>query len=167
MLKPEQLSAIDARTCAATPGKWTHSRLDIDSYVDTGDGYIPVAYVYRDPEERVPFLGDNFRGDSIFVANARSDIPALLAHIREQEAIIVQYKPYYDRFHQDEYEMRTGELRERIAELETYVEAIGKRTEWLSKAHDEVTEILSRERAKYDERIAELEAENARIKSDA
>jgi len=42
----------------------------------------------RAPEERIGVLGNQFRNDSRFIANARQDIPALLAVIAEQAAKI-------------------------------------------------------------------------------
>ena len=88
MLSKKQLQEIGNRANAATVGPWTSSREDMDSYVDFEEESTPVAYIYRAPEERIGVLGNQFRNDSRFIANARQDIPALLAVIAEQAAKI-------------------------------------------------------------------------------
>ena len=69
------MDAIEKRLEEATLGPWTSSREDMDSFVDG----ISVAYIYRDPEERIQVIGGNFRTDSRFIAHAPSDISFLLA----------------------------------------------------------------------------------------
>ena len=90
-MTPNQLAEIEARAEAATPGPW-------GIY-----GYIGV--LQTDGKRRniidIGFLGTDERGfeisvrveetgikpkDADFIAHARTDIPALLAHIRELEA---------------------------------------------------------------------------------
>ena len=78
----DQLAAIEARAHAATEGPWeTHDGDVVQSYdiaVKTGEhsyereGIIPGEYV-RD-------------NDAEFIAHARTDVPALLALVRDQQA---------------------------------------------------------------------------------
>jgi len=71
----DQLAAIEARANAATPGEW-------EPY-NRGIGY--EVHLHGIP------VNDNLREtfnkqDAEFIANARTDVPALLAHIRDQQA---------------------------------------------------------------------------------
>jgi len=78
----DQLAAIEARAQAATEGPWeTHDGDVVQSYdiaVKTGEysyereGIIPGEWVREN--------------DAEFIANARTDVPALLALVREQQA---------------------------------------------------------------------------------
>jgi len=67
---PSRLAAIEARAQAATEGPW---QMDEGSYhVYRGEDMI-CADLYTEP-------------DAAFIANARTDVPALLALVREQQA---------------------------------------------------------------------------------
>lgn len=71
------LDAIEARANAATPGPWTVSRSSDhpgERHIDAGLG--AGVYVAMD-------VGAD---DAAFIANARTDIPALVARVRELEA---------------------------------------------------------------------------------
>ena len=80
------LNAIRARADAATPGPW--------------EAVISEAFEYRwvvTPDEQEPLetvcdvgapASPRAKEDAEFIANARADIPALLAHIDALEALI-------------------------------------------------------------------------------
>jgi hypothetical protein len=86
------LDEIEARVNAATPGPWTY---------DEGCGYVevpPCGVIEFKPgwERSVHFLArvhnDHVEGedglgfDGAFIASARTDVPALIARVRELEA---------------------------------------------------------------------------------
>ena len=80
------IEELEALATKATPGPWNASREDMDSYTESpeSDGEaIPVAYVYRKPEERIPVYGDAFRDDSRLIVAAINSLPRLLALARE------------------------------------------------------------------------------------
>jgi len=92
-MTPEELKEIDERADKATPGPWTTEtpKKDEDgwtqgvSVASTGRGSI----IYSLTE------GGAFPyNDRYFIAHARTDIPALLAHIREQEVYVMAWKLY-------------------------------------------------------------------------
>jgi len=90
----DQLAAIEARANAATEGPWeTHDGDVVQSYdiaVKTGEhsyereGIIPGEYV-RD-------------NDAEFIANARTDVPVLLALVREQQAKLDRVEALADKY---------------------------------------------------------------------
>jgi hypothetical protein len=86
------LDEIEARVNAATPGPWTY---------DEGCGYVevpPCGVIEFKPgwERSVHFLArvhndyvegeDGLGFDGAFIASARTDVPALIARVRELEA---------------------------------------------------------------------------------
>jgi|SRR5690606_38066107 len=88
-LSDEQIDELEKLNAARTQGEWGHSRTDMDSYTEDEFGELsPVAYVYRDPERRVPFFGEQFRNDSNFVAAAVNALPALLAEVRAARRVV-------------------------------------------------------------------------------
>jgi hypothetical protein len=78
MAKDLDLGAIEARAAAATPGPWEAKR--------DGEG----GSLVRMPD------GDSARvtgvDDAIFIANARTDVPALVAAVRERDEQIAVLK---------------------------------------------------------------------------
>lgn len=116
----EQQKIIDA----ATPGPWGSSREDMDSFAHNEDHeMVSVAYVYRDPEDRIPVFGGQFRHDSRFIAHSRTAYPELLAwakrarpwllHLESILAGIRPGEPYY----QGAMDTRTSGLSVLIREL--------------------------------------------------
>lgn len=76
MTTPDQLAAIEARADAAYPAPW--------KAWDRGIGY-EVHTIHDEPlnyQHRETFG----KADAEFIANARTDVPALLAMVREQRA---------------------------------------------------------------------------------
>jgi hypothetical protein len=86
MLSKEQIAEIEQRAKKATPGPW---------YVD--DVY-QIIQCENDSDDTViadySFISDFdvCRDDVDFIASARTDIPALLEHIRELEAQLAKEK---------------------------------------------------------------------------
>lgn len=71
----------------ATPGEWSASREDMDSYTEDEDGHlVPVAYIYRDQEQRIPVYGDQFRYDSRLIVALRNTASALLDELEAARA---------------------------------------------------------------------------------
>ncbi len=81
-MTPERQAEIEARLEAATPGPWSSSREDMDSYIPSTDGDTNlVVFVYRDPHERIPVMGGSERPDARLIAAAPTDIRDLLAEV--------------------------------------------------------------------------------------
>ena len=69
----EQLLAIEARANAATPGPWQFSGLFYQ--VCSVAAHPPIVLIED-------YRGPNPRSDRIFIAHARTDVPALAAEVR-------------------------------------------------------------------------------------
>jgi len=88
----DQLAAIEARTDSATPGPWeadTGTRGDCVVWGPNGRFLMnaqaePHWIEYPGEKRSVSFDVD--RRDAEFIAHARTDVPALLAMVREQRA---------------------------------------------------------------------------------
>lgn len=102
MTAPLDLEAIEARCEAATEGPWEHQSWG-DSDYDVVTETDPSVSVCR------PRLG----GDSVFIAHAREDIPALVAEVRRLRDSRRLSEPDFTRL-----EAENERLRERIQELE-------------------------------------------------
>lgn len=79
MSEPLDLDAIEARASKATEGPWTHEP----------SKYIRQRYVTTQSESRTIWHATNevFEpADAEFIAHARTDVPALVARVRELEA---------------------------------------------------------------------------------
>ena len=79
------LDAIEARANAATPGPWTFlpdQRLERRGLGILGPSFERVALM-PEPAGAHP-------ADALFVAHARTDVPALVARVRELEAAILE-----------------------------------------------------------------------------
>lgn len=104
MLSDEQLAAIRAREQMASKGPWTVEPRDVKYYPNTinqppvitpdliatdGDNPFLGAYVIGPPE---PSRGHYYVRDAVFMAEARQDVPDLLAHIAHLESVIRGYR---------------------------------------------------------------------------
>lgn len=69
-MTPEELTAIEQRANAATPGPWDYSPLGTIVFAGENTGVASLR-----------MTGDNI-ANAAFVAGSRSDIPALLAEVR-------------------------------------------------------------------------------------
>lgn len=100
MLSKKELDEIRAREQEATPGPWI-------TFCDHKQHFDDEFYI------------DGFQceGDIVFVANARTDIPALLFHIEEQDKRIAKLQADYDRINDFE-QTQSRKLLGRVAELE-------------------------------------------------
>ena len=111
------LDAIEGRANAATPGPWTYHE---------GCGYVEVppcgAIEFKPGWERsVHFLArvhnnhvegeDGLGFDGAFIAHARTDVPALIARVRELEAELNELWERYKKLDEED-----DNLREVIAE---------------------------------------------------
>ncbi len=78
----------------ATPGPWSKSRMDMDSYScnEKGD-YEIVAYVYRNPEPRIPCFGLQFRNDAKFISESREALPYWIKRAQEAEKLLKEILP--------------------------------------------------------------------------
>jgi hypothetical protein len=88
MLSKEQIAEIEQRAKKATPGPW--------KVVEKGDTIKSVAVttfaVAWNPQEMICPNMSPKTGNADFIARARTDIPALLEHIRELEAQLAKEK---------------------------------------------------------------------------
>jgi hypothetical protein len=78
MLPDNELTEIEARCAAATPGPWIAGTHEFEPAV------FPTTYAVDCPVAVCDPLHKD--GDPAFIAHARTDIPLLLTHIREQGA---------------------------------------------------------------------------------
>lgn len=81
-MTPEQLTAIKERVAKATPGRWSVRRHT--------DGTIDVISV--ETTEHNEYLARIELGeidDATFIANARQDIPALVAEVERLKSILI------------------------------------------------------------------------------
>lgn len=82
----KKLNEMERRCNAATPGPWSRSREDMDSYTNNPEsefeGVEHVAYLYRDPEQRAAFFGEKNRADLEFISEARADLPWCIGWMR-------------------------------------------------------------------------------------
>lgn len=74
----EQLAAVEARAAAAFPGPW--------KAWDRGIGY--EVHTHHDEPLNYHHRETFGKADAEFIANARTDVPALLALVREQQAAL-------------------------------------------------------------------------------
>lgn len=92
-ITPERLAEIREREQAATPGPWrTHDGfVPAGGYVATvlsgeGNATEPRAWLPTFSNDTGSPMARNVEADAEFMAHAREDVPALLAHIVELEA---------------------------------------------------------------------------------
>lgn len=86
MLTDEQLQEIEARCEAASDGPWATFPEEHDFIHQGRDKYGRLSASIMMEKEQCKFAECSFSWDAVFIAHARTDIPALLAHIRELEA---------------------------------------------------------------------------------
>lgn len=82
---PLDLDAIAGRCRDATPGPWVWHREDDEPH-DLNAGDAPVLYPYADGWGGAMLLIEP--ADAAFVEHARTDVPALVARVRELEAAL-------------------------------------------------------------------------------
>jgi hypothetical protein len=85
-LTEQQLTDIETRANAATPGPWCTDSWEIYQGTEYVAGAEWIGETCRAGEM------DDGRADAEFVAAARTDVPALLAYIRHQETVIVELR---------------------------------------------------------------------------
>ena len=150
---PLDLDAIEARANAATPGPWTVSRSSShpgERHIEAGLG--AGVYVAMD-------VGAD---DAAFIGAARTDIPALVARVRELESDAAQFLA-----HAEDTIMRECErhdrailaMRERVRELE----AERDRLRETAAEHQRAVVALAEEYNRRDAVTAALRGERAEL----
>lgn len=78
LLTDEQRAEIQAREAAATEGPWgvVEDGESLTRWVSSEDGTLDIGFGY---------VGNRTQDDAAFVARARTDVPALLAHLAAEE----------------------------------------------------------------------------------
>jgi len=78
LLTDEQRAEIRGREAAATKGPWgvVEDRESLTRWVSSEDGMLDISFGY---------VGNCTQDDAAFVAHARTDVPALLAHLAAEE----------------------------------------------------------------------------------
>ena len=85
-MNAEQLAEIKARCEAATPGPWLNEPQD-DSVWSGWDGSLQIAHCQSVPGAGMLHDRKVRRANGIFIAESRSDIPALLAEVARLRSI--------------------------------------------------------------------------------
>ena len=126
-LTQEQIEEIRKRAEAATLGPW-------NSYTGGANDSRPAVvtmFDYDDGEEYI-FADISNTEDAVFIAKAREDIPALLAHIAELERINETFSKQIESVNKDRHlwrELRleaSGRLMEVVPKMTDYEEALQK-----------------------------------------
>lgn len=130
MLTNEQLAEIEARAAESFPGPWAHGP-------ESHGVYAPG---HQSPRMK-PIVEEALSpSEAIFIAHAREDIPALIAHIRELEA---------ERLTAEERETVLGALAGEIAEEAKLALQFGAETA-SRKKHDARVDAAAAARAKIE-----------------
>jgi hypothetical protein len=89
MTRPD-LDAIEARANAATPGPWMCANRGDESgsvHPGTDDNWDIYTTIIEDFGSKTVYMrGEVLLEDGVFAAHARTDVPALVAYVRELEA---------------------------------------------------------------------------------
>lgn len=88
-MTPEELDAIEQRSNAATPGPWEYDDGGIDAVAGGS-----VAYVSEHKSHHTFAVTGEWHSskDGLFIAAARTDVPALIAYIRELEQLLAAFR---------------------------------------------------------------------------
>jgi hypothetical protein len=81
----DRLVPIQERADAATKGPWDVDAGDAVIYSELGDGHGPM-FIFKPHEDHVDGYGtpgEDCIADAEFITHARTDVPALLAMVRE------------------------------------------------------------------------------------
>lgn len=150
-MTPEDLTAIEQRASAATPGPW---RLDHGDVIadEPGVGAVGIAEV----------IGVRDTADAVFIAKAREDVPALLAEVRrlqeyEQRAFAQEAQLSKAAGELVAMERQLDAARVESAERETTV-GFGA-AEWMARA-----EYAEGMRKRAEAKLARVEALPARLR---
>jgi putative Ca2+/H+ antiporter (TMEM165/GDT1 family) len=117
----QQLAAIIVREANATKGPW-HVVIDAEGltrWVSAEDGTLDINFGY---------VGNRTENDALFVAYARTDVPALLADITRLRTELAEVKAHHAHVMGAAAKRvaKTTELRKRVAELETAAEKVAE-----------------------------------------
>ena len=99
----QELEAISARAAAATPGPWLMEYADGADSIDLF-GSEPIVFVTTPDDDaefcigKVHYVTHQTQHDGQFIADARTDVPALVAALREAQSTIARvaaiHRPY-------------------------------------------------------------------------
>ena len=136
MTRPD-LDAIRARCDAASGPTWTWEINDATTPVRSDVSRIVSMDAMRDRQQsgiktsaRLPYLATVYnRADTEFIAHARTDIPALLAHIEELEGRVTYTVG------ETEWAMRVANAEQRYAEMREECAQLKHREIMLKRAH--------------------------------
>lgn len=79
----EDLDAIEAREAAATPGPWVACYVPYDGCDDPVIETSSGTYIAQTVYDTLSFSAEhNVDSDTVFIAAARRDVPALVAEVR-------------------------------------------------------------------------------------
>jgi len=143
MSEPIDLDDIEARAEAATPGPWNWEVHLNDTEIDFAPGEQAFYWTWEVGGENAELGGAEFEDPApnvAFIAHARTDVPALIARVRELEA---------DR------ELAAGIDPGNITDPETLVR-LGAQ-EAMGVARSEIVALIAR--------VRELEAANERLRN--
>ena len=92
MTDAEFLAVVEARCNAATPGPWEldHDDTFVGGPMRNGDWDWIVGAIGDDEDYDESARGSNRANNCRFIATARSDVPRLLAMIRDRDACIAK-----------------------------------------------------------------------------
>jgi BMFP domain-containing protein YqiC len=165
-MKPD-LDAIRARCDAATPGPWGFSRYEKRYLLDeTTDVVGEVAPGSTGAAITVFAVATGALEDADFIARARTDIPALLAHIEELESRVTYTVGETEAAHRiavaeqrfvDEYDQRKAACRV-IDELEEQALTHKERLEQCEHERDQERKVYEMYMAEAQTDIRELRA---------
>lgn len=99
------LDAIEARANAAPKGPWAWQANEKgypQQIVGNDDGLILVAETFIGPE--------HFPSEAEFIAHARTDVPALIAALREAEAKLAAIRAHLDHVYAEDDEGEYGNI---------------------------------------------------------
>ena len=158
MLTPEQIAEIEARAGSATPGDWLYDSIDRELYVNIAKPHVPVIAVLKNNE---PNDEDQLLFDGLFLAHARTDVPALIATISEmREAHEKRVTELLEANNARLEEKRAAEAR--IAELEATITSVSQGGS-ASTLGTEAGRLAQRRIAELDAQLAEAKRDTVRL----
>jgi hypothetical protein len=119
-LSDDELTAIEARTNAATPGPWSdRENVEMKAWhiIWSDFGPLDVAHI-------PPWMA-HCEFNACFIAAARTDVPRLIAEIRRQRAVLDQVDSATQRIEAsvDRVTAQSAELREALQYLDAILAA--------------------------------------------
>lgn len=85
-MTPEQLAEIEARAEAATPGEWHVCTCSLKGACPHDKG-VRMSFCTEGLPDKAPYPND-----ADFIAHARTDIPDLIAEVKQQQSDVRQLR---------------------------------------------------------------------------